>query len=85
VVYWCNSYTISHCSLGIIEWFKYKLKNVFKLYLILIHPPLSINRSITGRLVQVGAWLMHLFIIHVDYRLRYRLMHGIGLQQYISQ
>jgi hypothetical protein len=43
VVYWCNSYTIVHCSLDIIEWFKYKLKKVFKLYLILIHPPLSIN------------------------------------------
>jgi hypothetical protein len=43
VVYWCNSYTIVHCSLDIIEWFKYKLENVFKLYLILIHPPLSIN------------------------------------------
>jgi hypothetical protein len=22
---------------------------------------------------------MHLFMIHVDYRLRYRLMHGLGL------
>jgi hypothetical protein len=44
VVYWCNSYTIVHFSLYIIEWFKYKLKKVFKLYLILIHPPLSINR-----------------------------------------
>jgi hypothetical protein len=43
VVYWCNYYTIFHCSLDIIEWFKYKLKKVFKLYLILIHPPLSIN------------------------------------------
>jgi hypothetical protein len=43
VVYWCNSYTIVHCSLDIIEWFKYNLKKVFKLYLILIHPPLSIN------------------------------------------
>ena len=28
VVYWCNSYTIVHCSLDIIEWFKYKLKKV---------------------------------------------------------
>ena len=27
----------------------------------------------------VGAWLMHLFIIHVDYRLRYKLMHGSDL------
>jgi hypothetical protein len=43
VVYGCNSYTIVHCSLDIIEWFKYNLKKVFKLYLILIHPPLSIN------------------------------------------
>jgi hypothetical protein len=38
-IYWCNSYTIVHCSLDIIEWFKYKLKKVFKLYLILIHLP----------------------------------------------
>jgi hypothetical protein len=45
VVYWCNYYTIVHCSLDIIEWFKYKLKKVFKLYSILIHPPLSINRT----------------------------------------
>jgi len=43
MVYWCNSYTIVHFSLDIIEWFKYKLKKVFKLYLILIHPPLSID------------------------------------------
>ena len=28
VVYWCNSYTIVHFSLDIIEWFKYKLKKV---------------------------------------------------------
>jgi hypothetical protein len=36
---------------------------------------------ITGCLVQVGAWLMHLFMVQVDYRLRYnlRLMHGLGL------
>jgi hypothetical protein len=27
-------------------------------------------------LVQVGAWLMHLFMVQVDYRLRYRLVHG---------
>ena len=25
--------------------------------------------------VQVGAWLMHLFMVHVDYR----LMHGLDL------
>jgi hypothetical protein len=36
-------------------------------------------RLITGYLVQVGAWLMHLFMVHVDYRLRYRLMHGSDL------
>jgi hypothetical protein len=24
----------------------------------------------------LGAWLMHLFMVQVDYRLRYRLMHG---------
>ena len=34
---------------------------------------------ITDCLVQVGAWLMHLFMVQVDYRLRYRLMHGLGL------
>jgi hypothetical protein len=34
---------------------------------------------ITYCLVQVGAWLMHLFMVQVDYRLRYRLMHGSGL------
>jgi hypothetical protein len=34
---------------------------------------------ITDCLVQVGAWLMHLFTVQVDYRLRYRLMHGSGL------
>jgi hypothetical protein len=28
VVYWCNSYTIIHFSLDIVEWFKYKLKKV---------------------------------------------------------
>jgi hypothetical protein len=27
-------------------------------------------------MVQVGAWSMHLFMVQVDYRLRYRLMHG---------
>ena len=36
-------------------------------------------RLITSCLVQVGAWLMHLFIVQVDYRLRYMLMHGLGL------
>jgi hypothetical protein len=36
-------------------------------------------RLITGYLVQVGAWLMHLFMVQVDYRLRYRLMHGLYL------
>jgi hypothetical protein len=36
-------------------------------------------RLITDCLVQVGAWLMHLFMVQVDYRLRYRLMHGSGL------
>jgi hypothetical protein len=39
-------------------------------------------RLITGCLVQVGAWLMHLFMVQVDYRLRYRLtwlMHGSDL------
>jgi hypothetical protein len=45
-------------------------------------------RLITDCLVQVGAWLIHLFMVHVgawlmhfvmvqvDYKLRYRLMHG---------
>ena len=28
VVYWCNSCTIVHFSLDIVEWFKYKLKNI---------------------------------------------------------
>ena len=32
-------------------------------------------RLITGFLVQVGAWLMHLFMVQVDYM----LMHGSGL------
>jgi hypothetical protein len=36
-------------------------------------------RLITGCLVQVDAWLMHLFMVHVDYRLWYRLMHGLDL------
>jgi hypothetical protein len=39
-------------------------------------------------LVQIGAWLMHLFMVQIDYRLRYRvdlfmvhgdLMHGSNL------
>jgi hypothetical protein len=34
---------------------------------------------ITGCLVQVGAWLMHLFVVHVDYGLI-----GTCLQKYIS-
>ena len=34
---------------------------------------------ITDCLVQVGAWLMHLFMVQVDYSLRYRLMHGLDL------
>ena len=36
-------------------------------------------RLITVYLVQVGAWLMHLFMVQVDHRLRYRLMHGSDL------
>jgi hypothetical protein len=67
VVYWCNSYTIVHCSLDIIEWFKYKLKNIFKLYLILIHPPLSINTGVitiiisqmVSELKNFSEWLYH--------------------------
>jgi hypothetical protein len=41
---------------------------------------------IIGCLVQVGAWLMQFFMVQVDYRLRYKLMHGSGLlvQVYIS-
>jgi hypothetical protein len=31
---------------------------------------------ITDCLVEVGASLMHVFMVHVDYRLRYKLMHG---------
>ena len=34
---------------------------------------------IIGYLVQVGAWLMYLFMVHVDYRLKYMLMHGSDL------
>jgi hypothetical protein len=36
-------------------------------------------RLITDCLVQIGAWLMHLFMVQIDYRLRYKLMHGLGL------
>ena len=32
-------------------------------------------RFIIGCLVQVGAWLMHLFMVQINYR----LMHGSGL------
>jgi hypothetical protein len=28
--------------------------------------------------VQAGACLMHIFMVQFDYRLRYRLMHGLG-------
>jgi hypothetical protein len=31
---------------------------------------------VTGYLYRFGAWLMHLFMVQVDYRLRYMLMHG---------
>jgi hypothetical protein len=37
MLYWCNSYTIGHFYLDIVE-------KGFKLYLILIHPPLSVNK-----------------------------------------
>ena len=40
-------------------------------------------KLITGCLVQVRAWLMHLFMVQVDYMLRYRLMHGSGLLVHI--
>jgi hypothetical protein len=37
-------------------------------------------KLITGCLVQVGAWLMHLFMVQVDYRLQVQVdawfMHG---------
>jgi hypothetical protein len=36
-------------------------------------------RLITGCLVQVGAWLMHLFMVQVDYMSSYKLMHCSGL------
>ena len=35
-------------------------------------------RLITGCLVQFGAWLMHLFMVQVDYKFRHSLMHGSG-------
>ena len=35
---------------------------------------------VRGYLYKFGAWLMHLFMVQVDYRLI-----GTGLQQYISQ
>ena len=38
-------------------------------------------RLIIGCLVQVGAWLMHLFMVQVDYRLRYSLMYGLCMVQ----
>ena len=61
VVYWCNSSTLVHYSLDIIEyiiWLKYKLKKFLKLYLILIHPPLSINNWYQSRwpLEQFNHW-----------------------------
>jgi hypothetical protein len=33
-------------------------------------------RLIIGCLVQVVSWLMHLFMVQVEYKLRYMLMHG---------
>ena len=33
----------------------------------------------TSCFVHVGAWLMHLFMVQVDYLLRYKLMHGLDL------
>ena len=56
-------------------------------------------RLITGCLVQVGAWLMHLFMVQVEVQVDAWLMHGsgllvqvvwcrfigTGLQQYISK
>ena len=36
---WCNSYTIVHLSLDIIEWFKYKLEKFFKIVLDTDSPP----------------------------------------------
>jgi hypothetical protein len=45
VVYWCNSYTIVHFSLDIIEWFKYKLEKVFKIVLDTDSPPSQYQQS----------------------------------------
>ena len=49
MVYWCNSYTIVHFSLDIIEWFKYKLEKKKNL-LDIDSPPLSINNWNQSRL-----------------------------------
>ena len=66
--WWCWYILISHSWWVLDTWFVhtwYMVGCTFLWY-----------RLITGYLVQVGAWLMHLFKIQVDYRLRYRLMHG---------
>jgi hypothetical protein len=43
-------------------------------------------RLITGYLVQVGAWLMHLFMVQVEVQVdAWFKFLGIGLQRYISQ
>jgi hypothetical protein len=34
--------------------------------------------------VQFGAWLMHLFMVQVDYMLGYMLMHGLCMVQVIG-
>jgi hypothetical protein len=34
---------------------------------------------ITGYLVQVGAWLMHLFMVQVEVQVDIWLMHGLDL------
>jgi len=36
-------------------------------------------RLIIGCLVQVGAWLMHLFMVQVEVQVNAWLMHGSGL------
>jgi hypothetical protein len=46
VVYWCNSYTIVHFSLDIIEWFKYKLEKFFKIVLDTDSPPSQYQQRI---------------------------------------
>jgi hypothetical protein len=33
---------------------------------------------VTCYFYMLGAWLMHLFMVHVDNKLIYRLMHGLG-------